>query len=239
MQDCDEGIMTVPASTEAAPAQASRRERKKLATRRQLRWVALALFAEHGFANVTVEEIAEAADVSPRTFFNYFPSKEAVLPGADPERILELRQRILTQPPEATALAALRAAIIVQARQAAAELAELSGNPADWLARMKATRADPDLRAAQAAHMAAIERAIAESLAERLGTDPDRDPYPPLLAAVGAGAFRTCLSCWASSGGIVPLDHLIDLAFGALAEGLPETTSLRTVLAAATRKGSI
>jgi AcrR family transcriptional regulator len=232
-------MMTVTARAEPGPGLASRRERKKLATRRQIRWVALALFAERGFSNVTVEEIAEAADVSPRTFFNYFSSKEAVLPGADPERMLELRQRILTQPPEATALDALRAAIILQAREAAAELAELSGDPADWLGRMKAAHADPDLRAAQAAHMAAIERAIAEALAERLGTDPDRDPYPALLAAVAAGTFRTCLSCWARSGGTVPLDHLADLAFGALAHGLPETTPLRTVLAAATRKESI
>ena len=225
----------VTTGIESGGGNASLRERKKQATRRQLRWVALALFAERGFSNVTVEEIAEAADVSPRTFFNYFPSKEAVLPGADPERMLELRQRILTGA-GSSALEVLRAAMIGQAREAAAELAELSGDPGEWLGRMKAARADVHLRAAQAAHMAAIERSVADALAERLGTDPDRDPYPALLAAVAAAVFRSCLASWASSGGTVPLEQLVDLAFGAVAEGLPETTPLRRVIVDAARK---
>ena len=79
--------MTLPSTAPADEPRASLRERKKLATRRSLRRVALDLVAERGFANVTVEDIAEAADVSPRTFFNYFPSKEAALFGGDPDRV--------------------------------------------------------------------------------------------------------------------------------------------------------
>ena len=99
---------------------------------------------------------------------------------------------------------------------------ELGGDPADWLRRMKVARTDPHLRAAHAAQMAMIERAVTEGLAERLGADPESDPYPGLLAATAAAVFRASTTFWAGSGGIVPLDQLIDLAFRALAAGLPE-----------------
>jgi len=94
---------------------------------------------------------------------------------------------------------------------------------------MKAVRADPHLRAAHAAQMAQLERTITEALAERLGTDPDRDPYPGLLCAVATGLFRNSMTSWAASGGTVPLERLIDLSFRALAEGLPERCELRQV----------
>lgn len=60
------------------------RERKRLATRRAIQVAVLELSLEHGFERVTVEEIGRAAQVSPRTFFNYFASKEeAVMGGVD------------------------------------------------------------------------------------------------------------------------------------------------------------
>jgi AcrR family transcriptional regulator len=223
--------MTIPASTTvpAAEPHASLRERKKQATRRSLRRAALNLVAERGFAHVTVEDIAAAADVSPRTFFNYFPSKEAVLFGTDPDRITLLRERMIRTAPGESALTALRVIMVSDARTATDELGELGGDPVDWLRRMKGAHADPQLRAARAAQMAMVERAIAEGLAERLGTDPERDPYPSLLAATAAGVFRASISFWAGAGGTVPLEHLIDQAFRALADGLPERRDLRNI----------
>jgi AcrR family transcriptional regulator len=167
--------------------------------------------------------------VSPRTFFNYFPSKEAALFGADPDRAAALRESVVRQAPGEPALDALRVVMASEARAVADELNELGGHPADWLRRMKDARADPHLRAAHAAQMAMVERAITEGLAERLGTDPDRDPYPGLLAALAAGVFRASMTFWAGSGGTLPLDQLIDLAFRALADGLPENCALRHV----------
>ncbi len=223
--------MTLTSTAPTGEAHASLRERKKLATRRSLRRVALDLVAERGFAHVTVEDIAEAADVSPRTFFNYFPSKEAAVVGADPDRVAALRERIVREAPGEPVLTALRGVMTSEAEAWADELTELGGGggPTDWLRRMKGARADPHLRAAHAAQMAMVERAIAEGLAERLGTDPDRDPYPGLLAAMAAGVFRSTMNFWAGSGGTVPLDQLIDLAFRALADGLPERCELRHV----------
>jgi len=239
MQSCGERTMTLASTASAGEPRASLRERKKLATRRSLRRIALDLVAERGFSHVTVEEIAEAADVSPRTFFNYFPSKEAALFGADPDRGAAVRERIVHQAPGEPMMDVLRMVMASEARVVADELSELGGDPVDWHDRMKAARADPHLRAAHAAQMAMVERAIAEALAERLGTDPERDPYPGLLAAMATGVFRSSMTFWAGSGGTVPLDQLVDLAFRALADGLPERCALRHVTGNATdRKDS-
>jgi AcrR family transcriptional regulator len=211
-----------------APApRASLRERKKLATRRALRRVALDLVSERGFAHVTIEDIAEAADVSPRTFFNYFPSKEAVLFGTSPDRIEAVREGILRAAPGESALAAVRVVLAGEARHRAEELWALGGDAASWLRRMKSAQADPHLRAAHASQMAAGERLVAEAVAERLGTDPDRDPYPGLLAATATAVMRATLTFWAASGGAVSLDELTRLACDALAAGLPEDCALR------------
>ena len=104
--------MTLASTTSEGEPRGSLRERKKLATRRSLRRIALDLVAERGFTHVTVEDIAEAADVSPRTFFNYFPSKEAALFGADPERIAELRLRVAHDAPGEPVLDALQHAAV-------------------------------------------------------------------------------------------------------------------------------
>jgi AcrR family transcriptional regulator len=221
--------MTVGSTVPAAMARVPLRERKKLATRRSLRRTAFELAAERGFSNVTVDDIAEAAGVSTRTFFNYFPSKEAALFGSEPEQLDALRERIAHAVPGESALDALHAAVACDAQEVAAELAELGGDPASWWRRAKEAHADPHLRAARAAQMALVERAITDGLAQRLGTDPERDPYPALLAATAAGVFRTSIAFWAASGGKTPLNQLIDLAFQALTDGMPEDCALRNI----------
>jgi AcrR family transcriptional regulator len=222
----DPGPAAAPAGAEP---RASLRERKKLATWRTLRRVALDLVSQRGFAHVTIEDIAEAADVSPRTFFNYFPSKEAVLFGTSPDRLEAVRAGIRDTAPGESALTALGLVLAAEARSRAEELRELDGDAAGWLRRMKSARVDPHLRAAHAAHLAAGERLMTEALAQRLGTDPDRDPYPGLLAAAATAVLRTTMSFWAASGGEVSLDELTRRAWQALAAGLPEDCALRTV----------
>jgi AcrR family transcriptional regulator len=205
----------------------SLRERKKLATRIGIRRAALDLIAERGYSQVTVEDIAAAADVSPRTFFNYFASKEAVLFGGRPGRAEELRARLAHDLPGLSALEVVRTVLADFARNVAAELDALGGDPTRWVRQMKAAHADPQLRAAQAAHMAEVEAGIAAGLAERLGTDPSRDVYPLLLASATTGVLRATMSFWAAAGGTVPLDQLVDAAYQALADGLPEDCALR------------
>jgi AcrR family transcriptional regulator len=218
--------MTTASTPTVAEPPVSLRERKKLATRRLLRRTALNLVAEHGLANVTVEDIAEAADVSPRTFFNYFPSKEAALFGGDPDRAATLRDRIANEAPGDPPLTALRVVMAQDSKEVVDELRTLGGDPAEWLRRMKVARTDPHVRAAHAAQMAMIERAIGEGLADRLGTDLETDPYPWVLAAAAVGVVRACMAFWAGSGGTAQLTQLIDQAFQALADGLPTSSAL-------------
>ena len=230
--------MTLAGAVTSGESRVSLRERKKLATRRSLRRVALDLVAERGFVHVTVEDIAEAADVSPRTFFNYFPSKEAALFGANPERVAALRERLVHEAPGQTALEALRVVLVGEAQALAEELDELGGDPAFWLKRMKAAHVDPHLRAAQAAHLAMVERVVADALAERLGADPEHDPYPVLLAGAAIGVMRATMTFWASSGGAMALAQLTDAAYQALADGLPEHGGLRRLIEEAASSGS-
>jgi AcrR family transcriptional regulator len=222
MQGFSERTMTAATTAPLAEPPVSLRARKKLATRRLLRRAALDLVAERGLANVTVEDIAEAADVSPRTFFNYFPSKEAVLFGGDPDRAATLRERIASEAPGEPPLVALRTVMAQDSEEIADELRSLGGDPGEWLRRLKVARTDPHVRAAHAAQMAMIERAIGEGLADRLGSDLETDPYPGVLAAAAVGVVRACMAFWAGSGGSVQLSQLIDQAFQALADGLPE-----------------
>lgn len=226
--------MTVASTSPATEPPVSLRERKKLATRRLLRRAALDLVAERGLSNVTVEDIAEAAEVSPRTFFNYFPSKEAVLFGGDPERAAALREGIASGAPGKSVLEALRAVLGQDSEAMADELRSLGGDPADWLRRMRVARTDPHVRAAHAASMSMIERSVAEGLAARLGVDQETDPYPGVLAAAAVSVVRACLTFWAGTGGATPLGQLIDEAFKALAAGFPENSDLRRITANAT-----
>ena len=156
-------------------------------------------------------------------------SKEAALFSSDPARANELRERIVRESPGEPILDVLRTVMINGAATVVEDLRELGGDPADWLRRMRVIKADPNLRAAHAAQMANLERTITEALAQRLGTDPDRDPYPGLLCAVATGLFRDSVASWAGCGGTVPLERFVDLSFRALAAGLPEDCELRQV----------
>ena len=87
------------------------RERKKQHTRERLSRVAMELFADRGLQAVTIEEICERAEVSPRTFFRYFPSKEDVVFTNDAARRAIVRDALARQLPDETLSAAARRAV--------------------------------------------------------------------------------------------------------------------------------
>src|SRR4051795_4333102 len=97
------------------------RERKKLATRLALHKAALQLVAERGLDGVSVDDIAERADVSPRTFFNYFTSKDDAVLGLDPTGPQRQAAALLARPAGESALQVLRAVTRAQASEMAEE----------------------------------------------------------------------------------------------------------------------
>src|SRR3954451_19337030 len=85
-----------------------RRERKKLRTREALIDAAFAQFADRGFEATTVEDIAEAVDVSSRTFFRYFSSKEDVVLTFHEEQFDAMKAALAAQPPDRPVITAMR-----------------------------------------------------------------------------------------------------------------------------------
>src|ERR1700712_5130182 len=97
-------------STPADTAPIGLRERKKIRTRAVIRDNAMRLFAEQGYTATTVDQIAEAADVSPSTFFRYFPNKEAVVLADDVDPLVI--RALQDADPHLTPVAAVRQALV-------------------------------------------------------------------------------------------------------------------------------
>jgi AcrR family transcriptional regulator len=165
-----------------------RRERKKQATRAALGEAALRLSLRHGVENVTVEQIADEADIALRTFFNYFSSKEeavmATLSAAAQELIAQFRARPRTE----TVLRAFREAVLVVMSQS-----DVAGR--DFIQPLQLIRSTPTLVPRQLAVLAAQEKALAEAISEHIGR-PAGDVYPRLCAAAVLTALRVVLDGW-------------------------------------------
>lgn len=189
------------------------RERKKQATRAALRDAAVRLVLERGLSAVTVEDVAAAADVSPRTFFNYFATKEEALLGRLDDEFAPVVDAVRSRPSEEGPLVALRAALpqVVDA---------IGSDRAAWRVRMEVVAANPQLAPRLVESFVADELRLAGAIAERTGLGPEH-PYPLLVAAHVMTALRVTIAHWARPGGDEPLLGVLDGALANLAAGLP------------------
>jgi AcrR family transcriptional regulator len=178
-------------STREAP----RRERKKQQTRDALIRAALELFEAQGYEHTAVREITDAVDVSERTFFRYFASKEDlalsfVRDGAD-----ALLEALAARPPGEAPLTALRRAF-------AASLDRISaadGQPS-YLSVLELIESTPTLLAAHLRYVHDHDEALVRALAEREGVDPAADPRPRIMAALFASLVALALRDWRARG---------------------------------------
>jgi AcrR family transcriptional regulator len=190
------------------------RERKKARTRESLAVAALDLFARQGFDATTIEEIADACEVSPRTFFRYFPTKEAALFGDGESRRAALLDALANQPAEVPPLEALHAAMVALARSYRDDRDVL-------VMRSKVLQESVHLRASKAEHQRGWEEALTEELARRARAvkQPLSRFELRLVSGVAVAALRAALDTWIDDKRAPALDVLVDRAFTELTAG--------------------
>ena len=189
------------------------RERKKARTRASLREHALRLFREQGYQATTVEQIAAAAEVSPSTFFRYFPSKEDVVLQDDMDtRMIAALEH---QPPGLGPVAAVRAA----ARQV---FASYTAADLDVIRETTAlTMTVPEIRARALDEFARTITVVAEALAKRAGRPAD-DLAVRAVAGAVIGVIMAITIPWEGwSDRIEDTFGRIDEALALLEAGLP------------------
>src|SRR6476646_3817 len=168
----------VAMSTAVGHSSVGLRERKKARTREALQEAATERFSRQGFDGTTVEEIAEACEVSPRTFFRYFPTKEDVLFADADDRLGTLLAVLAERPGPEPPVVALHAAMRALASDYGHDRAEL-------LARSEVVEGSPQLQAYKAEHQHGWEAAMVDALERRpaVGAPVTRDELQ-LLAAL-------------------------------------------------------
>ena len=187
------------------------RERKKAKTRAAIREQALRLIRAQGYAATTVEQIADAAEVSPSTFFRYFPTKEdAVL--YDPYDPL-LAAAFRAQPAELNPLQAVRRAV----REVFSALpADVAAEGREFLALANSV---PELRVRMLDELARSAQLIAELLAERTGRRPDEVAVQTFAGAVVGALVAVTVTVGADPSADVLA--LLDTTLELLEMGLP------------------
>lgn len=187
------------------------RERKKLKTRAAIQKEAMRLFLEKGYEATTIEEIADAAEISPSTFFNYFPSKEEVVFADELDPLLV--NAINAQPDGINPIAALRNGM----RDVFSHLTPEQDSV--MRQRMGLITSTPELRAALLTQFASQVDQIADVLAQRVGRGPDEFPVRNLAGAL-LGVMMSALLA-AVDDPRADLLGLADRAMAHLEAGLP------------------
>lgn len=203
--------MSPPDTTAGKPGL---RERKKQQTRDTIARAALQLFAERGYDDTTLAEIAEAANVSPRTIFAYFENKEDILFCEEAGFLDKLRRLLDDRPEGTTTVDAIREFLS-------------SFEPPDEAARLRKqiVMATPALQTRMGARHAQLEPMLAASIAKDLGAEPG-DLRPLLIAASITAAFMSVSDRFseAEAGGepvshdqaMAVLDEVLDFLRGGL-----------------------
>jgi AcrR family transcriptional regulator len=192
------------------------RERKKVATRHALGVAAMRLAMERGLDNVLVEDIAEAAGVSARTFNNYFASKYEAICALGLDRAMRIGSALRERPAREPIWEAITSAVMSEYGSADRALDD------EWMAGVRLVTSTPALSGEYLKVQAMTQYALAEAIAVRLGANPTASMFPRILAASVTAAVQTALERWLHSDPPVPLAPLVWRALHQLADGMRE-----------------
>jgi len=192
------------------------RERKKAQTREALAEAALRLFADKGFDHVTVDEIAEAAQVSRRTYFRYFPTKEAVVFPDRERRLRRFQETLAARPADEPPVEAVRRALMALAR-------DYEENRTRVILQQRIVEGSAVVLAYDAELDRQWERTIAVALGDR-GRVRAARRRARLQAGALMGAIRAILNEWYARAGREDLEALGQEAFDLLKHGMATTT---------------
>jgi AcrR family transcriptional regulator len=172
--------ITVADAGQPGEPEAGRRQRKKQRTREALIEAAMGLFERRGFHHTSVREITDAVDVSERTFFRYFASKEDLVLSFVRDGTATFTEALAARPPQEDPLTAARQAFHMSLRQ----VSESTVDPPSYLSAMRLIDSTPSLLAAYLSAVHERDGEIIEVLARREGVDPATDRRPRVLTAV-------------------------------------------------------
>ncbi|MEW2395455.1 TetR/AcrR family transcriptional regulator [Streptomyces sp. NPDC046862] len=192
----------------------SLRERKKLATRAALSHAAWTLMVEQGLDAATPEAIAEAANVSPRTFRNYFASREEAILAGLVRQGTSLVDTMRARPSDEPLWDSLTQVL-------PSFVSAFIGERDDIAVLMRAVGDNPGMRAQHLVTYERVNQQIAEIIAERTGMDAEGDMTPRLLASVLAAVLRTSIEIWASDQTDRALPDLVRDGLAQVRDGLP------------------
>ena len=191
------------------------RERKRLAAREALSSAAIRLAMEKGLENVRVEDIAAEVGVSPRTFNNYFSSKEEAICAITIRRNGRIADLLLARPADEPIWTAVINAVMEH-------YADVTGDaPREFIAKFRLLLDSDALRGEFLKAHGEVERKISLAVAQRTGTDVERDLGPMLLAGSIASAMRVGMHRWLTYDHASNMGDCVRAALDELANGLP------------------
>src|SRR5215470_3053897 len=201
------------------------RQRKRRETRAALSQAAIRLCIQRGWENVTVDEIAEAANVSPRTFRNYFSTKAEAVAAVHLERMLRIADELRARPADEQLWTAITNSVCAQFESPGQKGKKVKDAGRWKMDRIRLLLTEPAIHGEVLKASASAQSELAKAISERIGVSRANELYPQLVAAVVVAVVGVVSDRWlrdGPSGSIVPL---MRTAFDLVATGLSEDKS--------------